>query len=533
MTSSPPEPSELTLSDGSKLEARCFGDFVLLQRETSSESSLALVGRAIFERSFDFVDEVIATEVEICLAVNQHFEPQRLCEIEQLAFGGAATTSQRHELSILIDQQHEDWDAIEEHSGLSKSEYIERLLDCRLSVAMTGFIPGFIYLKGLPVELQIPRKSNPATRTRPGTFAIGGKYAGVYSLPSAAGWNCVGRIAEKLLDETALPPVNLGVGDSVSLRRIDQAEFNRLTTNAAIRETTNASRIGDDFGKLEFEHPGTLSLIQDQGRTGHAWYAIPRSGPLDPTSAQLANTIVGNPLSAPIIECHFTAPRIRFATEAMVCLTGADMSWNIDGSPVETNSTVSVTAGGLLSGSAATDHCRAYIAIHGQIETTCSFGSAATYVHAKFGGNGGKALAAGDGLRWRKPSRPVVPLQLKFDRPSSDSRLQLQPGPEFDWLDAASAKAISAAGFSISRNSDRMGARLDGPQLSTNGKRLSDSVTLLPGMIQLTPQGQLIVVLQDGQTTGGYPRIGYLNPQAIELLNQTTIGQPFRFAIAD
>ena len=535
MTSSQPDLIELELSDGARLQARCFGRFVLLRDKAESNRELTAVGRAIFEQAFTFVDEVIATEVEICLAVNRQFEPESLREVEQLQLEkNANQASNQRELRILIDQQHGDWDAIEQHTGLSRTEYVKRLLDCRLSVAMTGFIPGFIYIKGLPDELHVPRKSNPATRTLPGTFAIGGKYAGVYSLPSAAGWNCIGRIAEQIFCKTSLPPVTISPGDSVKLRQIDQEEFDRLKVDSdQQQERKSASATDDSDGVLRFEHPGTLSLVQDQGRAGLAWYAIPQSGPMDSTAAELANAILGNAKTLPVIECHFAAPRIRFLSDATICLTGADVGWTVDGSEVKANRTVKVSAGSLLAGGGAIDRCRAYIAIHGQIETSRTFGSAATHVSAKFGGNDGQAFVAGDQLSWQKPIKPAFPVRIKFDRTSSDSTLRLQRGPEFEFMNAASQKAIFTDSFSVSRHSDRMGARLDGPTLSTDRKQLADSVPLLTGMVQLTPKGQLIVVLQDGQTTGGYPRVGYLDAKAVELLNQTKNGHPINFRMAE
>ena len=82
---------------------------------------------------------------------------------------------------------------------------------------MFGFLPGFVYLQMLPDELQVPRKESPTARTQPNAFAIGGPYAGVYSLPSPAGWNVIGQLQESLLQTDQLPPVSLRPGDRVRL----------------------------------------------------------------------------------------------------------------------------------------------------------------------------------------------------------------------------------------------------------------------------------------------------------------------------
>lgn len=531
MSFSASEIIDLSLRDGSRLRAGCFGDFVLLRRPAGAEKDMAKIGKRLFEEQFGFVQEVIATEVELCLVTNQSFETGDLSQIEAIDFAGlSGTRSQHHQLPILIDEHHADWEFIEAHTKRSQRQYLERLFDCPLSVAMTGFLPGFVYLNGLPRELHVPRKATPATRAAAGTFAVGGHYAGVYSLPSSAGWNCIGTIAKRLFCERSLPPVSVSVGDTLELRPVNAAEFEGLR-EAGDRpsEVDPLSLVAADVGRLRFEHPGLLSLIQDRGRVGYAWYAIPQGGCMDASSAEMANVILGKDPTSPLLEFHFVAPRIRFLAATSICLTGADLGWAVNGAPIKRGQTLDVASGDLLSGSSASSGCRAYMAIHGQIETQRSFGSASTYPAAKLGGNHGSALVAGDELCWSNPIQGLFRLQVKIEAGRSQE-LAWVLGPEFSMLDPASQKAIFHEPFCINRKSDRMGARLDGPALSTQGAgQMIDSVPLLPGMVQLTPAGQLIVVLQDGQTTGGYPRVGFLNRRAVERLNQTKIDDPFRF----
>jgi len=500
MRSSNKETIELTLSDGSGVTATDFGDFLILK----CPSDLASLGRSIFDAKFDFVDEVIATEVEICVAINDQFDHERLSEFERLEICSSDDSDPTiHELGIWFGDEFDDWGLISQHTGIAKDEYVKRLLTCEFSVAMNGFLPGFVYLKGLPVDLQVPRKENPATRTLANTFAVGGKYAGVYSLPSAAGWNCVGRIAH---ESTFL--------DSY------------VACNAGRSETQD-----DHGGSLTFTKPGMLTLVQDRGRRGLAYFAIPRGGVMDSAAAGLANTLLDNSSDAPVIECNHVAPTIRFDSAATICLTGANMKWHVGGKKVSRNQTIAVEPENVLTGSAAKKGCRAYIGIAGEIQTTTTFGSSSCYMPANFGGNDGKPFSAGDKLHWSAPTRAPISLQLDVKRNLNDGPLNFLPGPEFEWLDEDSQKSVFTEPFQVTATSDRMGARLAGPKLSTFGKQLSDSVPLLPGMIQLTPGGQCIVVLQDGQTTGGYPRIGYLDQQTIEQLNQTPIGRAFSFSM--
>ena len=525
MKSSNRETIQLTLSDGSSVAATDYGDFLILKRP----SNLASLGKAIYHAQFDFLDEVIVTEVEICLALNDQYESGLLSEIAALKIGLAEDSAPAiHDFGIWFSDEFDDWKLICDHTGISKDDYIERLLNCELSIAMIGFLPGFVYLGGLPEELHVPRKKSPALRMLPNTLAIGGKYAGIYALPSAAGWNCVGRISPQLFDVGKLPPLSVSQGDTVKLKQIDRSTFEASQT---IPNDKQVRRPADESCSLTIEKPGMLTLIQDRGRHGMSYFAIPRCGAMDADCFDLANTLLGNSADAAAIECHFVAPTIRFASAATICLTGANMKWRIDGKKANLNQTIEVVAGSVLSGSSAKKGCRGYIGIAGEIQADSTFGSKACYLPGHFGGNEGKAFSKGDQLHWVEPSKPPMSLALDIESFHPDGPLDIVPGPEFDWLDDKSKAALSNEPFQVTPASDRMGARLSGPELSTGNRRLDDSVPLLPGMIQLTPSGQCIVVLRDGQTTGGYPRIGFLNRRTVQRLNQTPIGQPFRFTI--
>lgn len=535
MKSSKRNTTELTLADNSTVTATDFGDFLTL----TGTANLASLGRSIFESKLDFVDEVIATEVEICVAVNEDFTANRLADFERLDLDDTPSGSTDHQIKVWFDDEFDDWKLISEHTGLTRDAYIARLLDCNFSVAMIGFLPGFIYLDGLPQTLQVPRKEKPSTRTRPNTLAIGGKYAGTYSLPSAAGWNCVGRIATEILDIDRVPPVKFLPGDSVSLKQISEAEFSESAIRWRGQHRTSTNRPSSTpsdqgYGTLTFLKPGMMTQIQDLGRRGMNYYAIPRGGPMVSSAAKIANAVLCNDATEPVIECHFVPPKIQFDTDATISLTGADMGWMIDGVSVGRDRTIEVLKGSILSGSPATDGCRSYISIRGRIRCDKTFGSASCYLQGRFGANGGVPFGKGDRLQWSKPTEPAFPIRLDIADAAKDSNtLPFQPGIEFHWLDSDSIKAIFSNPFSISTNSDRMGARLNGPPLVSTSEQLADSVPLLPGMIQLTPSGQCIVVLQDGQTTGGYPRIGYLDGRTLERLNQTPIGRSFQFTMAD
>ena len=187
---------------------------------------MAELGKSIFQKGFSFIDEVIVTEVEICLKLNQNFNPSQT----DLLFSDKSesiTTSQTFKLPIYFSD-HPDWEVLEEKSGHSKNEIISKLTSTNFSIAMFGFLPGFIYFDGLESSLQIPRKSTPAKYVKANSLAIGGKYLGLYSIASPGGWYVVGYTPIPVLQIPNLPPVVLNLGDTIILQSIEKLEYERL-----------------------------------------------------------------------------------------------------------------------------------------------------------------------------------------------------------------------------------------------------------------------------------------------------------------
>lgn len=104
-------------------------------------------------------------------------------------------------------------------------------------------------------------------------------------------------------------------------------------------------------------------------------------------------------------------------------------------------------------------------------------------------------------------------------------------GPEFDILNDQDKKTIFNSTFMVTKDNNRMGYRLEGSPYTNpaNYNMLTSSV--LPGTVQLTPSGQLIVLMQDCQTTGGYPRILQVTQSGINSLAQKKSSDAITFEI--
>jgi len=203
-------------------------EFIILKR-TASTDSLSLLARQIYKNNYDFIDEVIGTETEICLKINEHYKPGALTKLESIRLSDTPDSS-TYNFPVLFSD-HTDWQIIKETYGISKENYITKLLSHEYSVAMLGFLPGFLYFNGLPSELAVPRKKDPAKRIAAGSLAIGGEYLGFYSLPSPGGWQVIGQSPIKVLDATSLPPVALKPGDRIIMQTITPNTYKALVNN--------------------------------------------------------------------------------------------------------------------------------------------------------------------------------------------------------------------------------------------------------------------------------------------------------------
>jgi len=202
------------------------GDFLILK--SKSKAFLAKVGRAIFQKKYDFIDEVIVTEVEICLKLNALFDTPKMENFKNLNFE-ESTKQDFYKLPIYFED-HKDWSLVESSVGWNKKEIIAKLSETELTIAMFGFLPGFIYLEGLNPRLHVPRKTVPAKYVKANSIALGGKYVGLYSIASPGGWHVIGRLPISVLEVPNLPPVAMNLGDRIKLHPIEKEEYEFLLT---------------------------------------------------------------------------------------------------------------------------------------------------------------------------------------------------------------------------------------------------------------------------------------------------------------
>jgi len=304
---------------------------------------------------------------------------------------------------------------------------------------------------------------------------------------------------------------------------------------------------------IEVLRAGTLTSVQDLGRHGFRHLGVCQSGALDTLAMGVANRLAGNPREAAGIEITIGPTVLRFTRDTRIALTGADFAATLDDAAVHAWWSVPVQAGQVLTLRAPRRGMRAYLAIAGGIDVLPTLGSRSTDLKAGFGGLGGRSLRDGDrlpigtvkhcdsaALGTQSAAFGIKPpgwcdfAQLDAGKDTlaqgtPDTLVRVLTGPEYHTFKTESQKAFWGMHWSITPNSNRMGYRLSGPALArtTDAGLLSHAV--LPGTIQVPPNGQPIVLMGDAQTSGGYPKIGSVLSADLWRLAQARLNSTMRF----
>jgi biotin-dependent carboxylase-like uncharacterized protein len=230
---------------------------------------------------------------------------------------------------------------------------------------------------------------------------------------------------------------------------------------------------------------------------------VTRSGAADRASAALANRLVGNDPTAAVIEATAGGLRVRAETGVLIAVTGAWTEVRLDGRPTPMNGPVRVPPGGVLALGRPTIGLRSYLAVRGGIDVVPVLGSRSTDT---LSGLGPAPLAVGDRLAVGRPSgeEPVVDV-APVAGPQPGPVLRVLPGPRRELLVPEAWRALVSGRWTVSSDSDRVGVRLTGPALHRADDAELPSEGLVPGAIQVPPDGAPVLFLADHPVTGGYP----------------------------
>jgi KipI family sensor histidine kinase inhibitor len=447
---------------------------------------------------------------------------------------GLAGPVKRSDVEIEVCYDGPDLADVAALTGLSEADVIARHQAVKYKVGWLGFSPGFAYLTGLdPLLAGVPRLDSPRLRVPSGSVAIAGGLAAIYPAQSPGGWRLIGRTAAALWEPDRNPPALLAPGARVRFRAVDSLPPRKPDRAARQPDPLDLARL------VQVIQPGPLATIQDLGRAGLAHLGVPSSGAADPASLRLANYLVGNEPGDACVEATLGRLALRFESDAVVAVTGAPASVRISAATGDRDerpaTAFAVPAGSLLRLGAPATELRSYVAINGGIGVAPVLGSRST---DSLSGLGPRPLRPDDWLPLNEPrSRPHEPGagRPRSAEPARSSagpvELRAIAGPRDDWFAADALGALADGPYVVSPASNRTGLRLTGPTLRRGrpGELLSEGVAT--GSLQVTHDGQPILLLADHPTTGGYPIIAVVVAADVGRAAQLRPGQQIRFRI--
>jgi antagonist of KipI len=293
---------------------------------------------------------------------------------------------------------------------------------------------------------------------------------------------------------------------------------------------------------LRIIRAGILDTIQDTGRFGFQHLGINPGGSMDGFSARLANALLGKSPDAAVIEMHFPAPQIVFEEPTVIALTGADFSPHINGKSVPLHHPIAVDKNSILHFSHLEQGARCYLSVLHDLVLKKWLGSYSTNMKAGAGGWNGHPLKNGDTIQFegnynitsmlRHDSHHVLPWKAN-DIVDTRNEIECLMGNEWHWLTKEAQQDFLHNWYLISNDADRMGYRLNGSPLAVNREEQLVSSATAFGTIQLLPDGQLIILMADHATTGGYPRIANVISSHLPILAQKKPNNSIRFKMID
>jgi antagonist of KipI len=294
---------------------------------------------------------------------------------------------------------------------------------------------------------------------------------------------------------------------------------------------------------LHIEQCGFLTTLQDTGRTNYLQFGVSKGGTMDVYAAQLANTLMGNETTSAVLEITQSPHRFRFIQDTLVAFTGGGLQPQLQEILFPINQPLFIPAGTTVECKQQLPGFRLYMAVAGGFEAEQFLNSYSTDLLVKAGGYQGRPLRKDDVLKQHKELSVLqerllkvlkagATVEINHELPTiSTNIIRVLPGVEWNYLDDSSTQLFSQVSFTIGQQSSRMAYRLNEKILKTNRNCEIISSPVTQGTVQLTPSGEMIILLADAQTVGGYPRIAQVCAVDLSLLAQKKPGDKIQFQI--
>jgi KipI family sensor histidine kinase inhibitor len=434
--------------------------------------------------------------------------------VKKHALNLEAKASSGREVVIPVRYDGEDLEFVASETGLTVAQVIEKHSSVTYQTYTVGFTPGYPFLGKLDPALHLPRRKTPRKKVPAHSVAIAVGQTGIYPLATPGGWHILGSALTAVYDPHREKPFLLEPGDNV---RFVPSE-GETPPEASVLEVLPTR---PKFPILKVEKPGLLDLIVDEGRflTGH--YGMARSGAMDTASARAANALVGNTANTALLEMTLKGASFRVLKDVVIGFAGHGMKPTLNGDALPAFQSFQVRDGDLLEFVPLSQGVRGYLAVPGGFESSSFMGSKSTDLTGRIG----RALVSGEILGMTRAEHHN---RAGYSLPSralpATVQVRLQAGPQ---ATPEALAALCSGEFTVS-SPDRMGVRLEGVKVP-GGELISEATPM--GGVQITIDGDPILLLNDRGRIGGYAKPAVVDPRDLELVAQLRPGQKLRFRL--
>jgi biotin-dependent carboxylase-like uncharacterized protein len=293
---------------------------------------------------------------------------------------------------------------------------------------------------------------------------------------------------------------------------------------------------------IEILATAALTTVQDLGRHGQRRYGVGTAGAMDRVALALGNEMLGNDSNAAGLEITLTPFKVRFLRDTSFALTGADFDASLDGTPILPWWATTATAGQELTLTRPLRGARAYLCVSGGIDVPEVLGSRSTQLRGAIGGLDGRQLSKGDVVKVieqpvRRGAFGIIPPELRLSHNDANASgtvaVRAIVAGEFEQFTETAQRQFWDSQWKITPQSNRTGYRLQGEKLELTKKLEMRSHGIIPGVVQVPPNGQPVIQLADANVSGGYPKIATVISADLWRLAQAGIGQSVRFNKVD
>jgi len=289
---------------------------------------------------------------------------------------------------------------------------------------------------------------------------------------------------------------------------------------------------------LRITRQGVLDTVQDLGRYGYQYLGINCNGAMDRFSMQLVNALLGKELGSPVLEIHFPASQFLFEKETIICITGADFLPMLNDQVIPLDRPIAVSSKSTLRFEKLQTGARCYLSILNELKLDKWMESYSTNLKSGTGGFEGRSLQRNDVILFQNginisrllQERDFVVFPWKAnDVVDTRNEIEFLIGSEWHWLLKDAQETLQEHWFQITNEADRMGYQLAGQSLEMRNNEQLVSSAVSFGTVQLLPNGQLIILMADHQTAGGYPRVAHVISAHLPILAQKKPNDVIKF----